>query len=96
MCITESHLLEHVSDSFVEIPDYALVRNDVKGVVYKHGVCAYVRNNIALNNVLAPLPNILTFYLVPYNVFVVVVYRPPSNTDSENEQVCSFLRELLC
>ena len=91
MCITESHLLQHVTDSFVQVPNYSLIRNDVKGDVYKHGVCAYVRNDIMLSNVLAPIPNVLTFCLVSYNVHVVVVYRPPSNTDVDNELVCSFL-----
>ena len=92
MCITETHLLQHISDSFVQIPGYSLLRNDVEGRVYKHGVCAYVRENIAVGDVSAPIPNILTFCLVSYNVSVVVVYRPPSNCDSENERVCSFLR----
>ena len=92
VCITESHLLQHVPNSFVQIPNYTLVRNDVNGAVYKHGVCAYVSNNITLGDVSAPIPNILTFHLVSYNVFVVVVYRPPSNSTAENEQACTFLR----
>ena len=91
VCITESHLLQHVSDSFVQIPNYILIRNDVAGTVYKHGVCAYVRDNIIIADVSAPLPNLLTFRLVSYDVFVIVVYRPPSNSDIDNQLVCSFL-----
>lgn len=93
VCVTESHLLKHVTDSFVQIPNYTLIRNDVAGTVHKHGVCAYVRNSITLGAVCAAIPNILTFHLVSHNVYVVVVYRPPSNSDMENEAACQFLKD---
>ena len=90
--ITESHLLPHVSDSFVQIPNYAFIRNDAKGKVYKHGVCVYVSDAIMITDIDTPLPNVITFCMLPFKVFVSVIYRPPSNSDTENELLCSFLR----
>ena len=81
MGITESHLLSHITDSYVQIPNYTLIRNDVKGTVYKHGVCVYVHDSIKVTDVTTQVPNTVTFCVVPQMVFVVVVYRPPSNTD---------------
>ena len=39
ICVTESHLLAHMSGSFVDIPSYKLLRSDSDGYTRKHGVC---------------------------------------------------------
>ena len=38
ICISESHLLEYLRSSFVDLPGYILFRHDVQGSVAKHGV----------------------------------------------------------
>ena len=93
VCITESHLLSHIADSFVQIPGFTLHRNDVSGSVYKHGVCAYVRDQLAVTKVCSPFPNIITFCLPDFRVFIAVVYRPPSNTEVDNDQLVSYLSD---
>ena len=79
-CITETHLISSVTNSFIDIPHFSLVRNDVSGQVPKHGVCVYVHNSVLIDSIDAPISNVLTFRLVSFNVYVIVVYRPPSNT----------------
>ena len=66
---------------------------DVLGNVYKHGVCVYVSDKVSVANVNNPYPNILTSCLTSFNVFVIVVYRPPSNTEVENNLLLSFLSD---
>ena len=38
VAVTESHLLDCVLDSFVQISNYTLIRSDVSGNVPKHGI----------------------------------------------------------
>ena len=92
-CITESHLVPSLSDSFIEIPGYSLIRHDTDGLVQKHGVCAYVDSSILVDSVTQPAPNVLTFRLVSFNVYVAVVYRPPSSNAVFNNLLSSFLSE---
>ena len=49
-CVNESHLLSHIGNSFVSIPNYVLLHNDSAGTVYKHDVCAFVHNSIAVGD----------------------------------------------
>ena len=92
-CITETHLFPYISNSVIDIPHFSLVRNDVAGPVSKHGVCVYVHDSVMIDSVDFPLPNILTFRLTTFNVYVVVVYRPPSNMSLANNQFASFIGE---
>ena len=39
MCVNETHLTQSMPSSFVEVPTYNIVRNDVQGTHAKHGVC---------------------------------------------------------
>ena len=88
--------------SFIQIPKYNLIRNDVAGKVAKHGVCAYVKDNILTDSVTTPLPNVLTFHVPLYDVHIILVYRPPSNSIIDNENLLSFIeqfsvgKEIVC
>ena len=95
ICITESHLNSAISTSFVSIPHFSLLRNDVQGKVYKHGVCAYIHEDILVDSVSFPMSNVLLFRLVKQDVFIMVVYRPPSYSDLENEALVHALRESI-
>ena len=90
-CITESHLVPTISSSFIGIPHFSLVRNDVTGPVQKHGVCVYIHESVLIDSVDLSLANVLSFRLTAFNVYVVVVYRPPSNTSLMNDQVASYI-----
>ena len=89
--VTETHLLSHIPDSFVSIPDYNLFRNDMEGKVPKHGVCVYVHRLIMVDSVDRPLPNTLSFHLSIIDVHCLVVYRAPSNTPSMNDAVIGLI-----
>ena len=91
VCISETHLLTHINSSFVNIPGYSLFRHDVHGFIAKHGVCCYVKSDILVGDVTAPIPGILTLHLVSFNVFVVVVYRAPSSTPEANTSMANFV-----
>ena len=93
VCITETHLLPSMRSFFIQIPKYNLIRNDVAGKVAKHGVCAYVKDNILTDSVTTPLPNVLTFHVPLYDVHIIIVYRPPSNSINDNENLLSFIEQ---
>ena len=75
----------------MHIPGFTIIRNDTTGSVHKHGVCAFVHNSLMIDDVTSPLPNVLSFHLSAYNVYILVIYRPPSNSVNDNDQVCSFI-----
>ena len=83
--------MSHLPSSIVDIPNYSLIRHDVCGHVYKHGVCCYIRNSLLIDSVLQPLCNVLSFRLSLFNVFVLIVYRAPSNSVEANECLSTFI-----
>ena len=44
-----------------------------------------------IDSISQPLPNVLSFHLSSLNVFVLIVYRAPSNSASDNECLNSFV-----
>ena len=91
ICVTETHLLAHLPSSIVDIPNYSLIRHDASGHVYKHGVCSYIHNSLMVDSVTQPLPNVLSFRLTSFDVFILIVYRAPSNSSDANESLNSFI-----
>ena len=96
ICVTETHLLPRLPDSIVDIPNYIVIRHDVDGNVFKHGVCCYIRNSLIVDSVSQPLPNLLSFRLTQLNMCVLIVYRAPSNTAVENAAMASFITDFCC
>lgn len=90
LLVSESHLTPRVSNATVNIPGFEILRND-SGDTAKHGVCAFVRRSIQVDCVDASHPNVLSFRLVMFDIFVLVVYRPPSNTQEQNDALIHFL-----
>ncbi len=43
LAITETWLLSTMPDSFVNIDQFTVIRNDVEGSVCKHSVCIYIQ-----------------------------------------------------
>ena len=92
--MSESHLTSLVNSSFTAVPGYELLRNDVAGTVPKHGVCAYIRKDIEIDQIACPTKNVLSFRLANFNVYVVIVYRPPSYTEAENADLVAALEQV--
>jgi hypothetical protein len=80
-----------VADSFISVDGYQVFRTDVAGVVPKHGVLFYVRNTLSCVSVEVLVPNAHVVLLRRYNLYLVVLYRPPSYAERENQQVVDFL-----
>ena len=93
--ITESHLTESINSSFLKVPHFNFLRSDVKGHVQKHGVCAFVHEDFLIDCVSQPMSNALLFRLAKYDVYFLIVYRPPSYTAAENETLALTLQELI-
>ena len=92
MGVTETHLVSEISSSFISIPNYCLLRCDTAGSVHKHGVGAYVHKDVQIDQVTTPYKNVLTFRLTRFNFFIAIVYRPPSYTVFENQELIGILQ----
>ena len=90
-CITESWLINSIPDSFVAIDGYTILRNDTVGDTTKHGVCVYIKNCIKFDSVSCECNNALVFRLVDFDFWVVAVYRPPSNQETDNVKLLNFI-----
>ena len=89
--ISETWLTSSVSDSYVSIPGFDIVRNDSPDGVRKHGVALYIKNSLRYTCIDCPVKNCVVVYLLHYNVYLITVYRPPSYNDSENRNLYEFL-----
>ena len=94
-CMCETWLNSAVSDSVVSIPGYNIFRSDSPSGSRKHGVGIYVKDSVKVGRVVKDFGNTLSLYLSAFDVWIVIVYRPPSYTYEENVQLLSFL-ELFC
>ena len=47
-------------------------------------VCLYVRNNLQIEEVGIGCPNQTEVHFVHYDLWVLTLYHPPSNSDEEN------------
>ena len=90
LLVTESHLTPQISTAAVSISGFQIFRND-SGRTAKHGVCTFVRDGIEVDEVNTLHPNVLSFRLAMFNVYVIVVYRPPSYSQEQNDALAAFL-----
>jgi len=93
--VTETWLTEEVPDSFVSLEGYLLIRGDTGSKARKHGTCIFVKKHIKSIEVPTNIPNTCAVHLVDLELFVLSVYRPPSNDDTENLTLL-FLLEEFC
>ena len=87
-------LLPSVRDSFVSLSMYEVIRCDTTGETRKHGVCIYIRNGIKFYPLEKMCENVCCVHLVDFDVFLAVVYHPPSNGPDKNVSICRFLYDL--
>ena len=89
--VAETWLLPDVPDSYVSIDGYRIVRSDTPTDTRKHGVCAYVRNNVHFSELDVTCSNVCAIHLIDFNLYVLILYRPPSNSNAENAELLEFL-----
>ena len=89
--ISESWLTSEISDSSVLFPNYDIVRCDSLDGVRKHGVALYIRKSIKYIVIDCDLSNIVVVYLHDFHIYVITVYRPPSNDVTDNRILMGFL-----
>ena len=90
--ISETWLTPNISDACLTLPQYTLVRKDV-GVVAKHGVCIYIKSTLKFVEVAVDVPNPLVLFLSDLSLYFITVYRPPSNSTADNDNLITFLTE---
>ena len=95
LTISETWLNSQINDSTVNISGFQIVRSDNPGSARKHGVAIYICNSIKFH-VVDCLLNVLTVYLIDFDVYLVSVYRPPSYSDTENSNLINYLLNFCC
>ena len=93
LAICETWLVERISSSYVELPGYKFFRKDVSGTIRKHGVGLYLDSSIQAVPVEVEVPNVLVVNVLCWELYLVVVYRPPSNMESDNGELLQFLAD---
>ena len=91
LAVTETWLTPLISDSVVNIHNFSIYRSDSPSGTAKHGVCIYVHKDIKFVPVSCNIPNTLIIHLTQFDVFVILVYRPPSNSQEDNHNLISFI-----
>ena len=91
--VTETWLTSDVPDSFVALPGYQIVRADVPGTVKKHGSALYIKFKYKFMQISCAINNVVVVYLIDFNIYIVNVYRPPSNSAEDNDALVNFLIE---
>ena len=86
VAVTETWLLESDSSSFVNILGFKLFRCDVAGSNRKHGVCLYLKSSMTVIEETLDCPNSVCVKMLDLELRLLVVYRAPSYTESENDQ----------
>ena len=89
--ITESHLLNSMPASFIDIPNYCVVRNDTSGNFPKHGVCIYIHESVKFDQVDTSCANFIAVRLSDFDMYVATVYRPPSLSVDETQSLHDYL-----
>ena len=91
--ICETWLSPDVSSSVISVEGYTLLRNDSPSGQRKHGVCMYIHNNLKVGHVYADHSNTLGVYLPDFRLHVLTVYRPPSNTAAEDQELVGYVED---
>ena len=91
VAVCETWLIPSVSSSFISIDGFRVARGDSSLFVRKHGCCLYVRDSLAFIQMGVDLPNVVAVLLLDLDVYILAVYRPPSSSLTQNENLVSFI-----
>ena len=89
--ICETWLSPDVSSSILSVEGYSLLRNDSSSGQRKHGVCMYIHNDLKIGHVYTDHDNTLGVFHPSFGLHVLVVYRPPSNTAVEDQELIDYV-----
>ena len=91
--VCETWLTGDTPSSYVDLVGFNLFRRDVVGSIRKHGVGLYVSKTLSAVSDEVDVANVLSVFVKSWDLHIVVCYRPPSYTTSENDALISFLSE---
>jgi len=59
----------------------------------KHGVCVYIKDSLKSCRCrdTALIPNVLPIFLPDYSLYILTIYRPPSNSPTDNAELVAFI-----
>lgn len=89
--VCETWLMPDITDSLINISNFSVVRTDTTSQTRKHGVCFYVKNNISYVKLEVSCENVCAIHLISLNIYLLIVYRPPSNSADSNLALLNFL-----
>ena len=90
--VGETWLVQSIADSYVDINNYRLVRRDSPSNVRKHGIAIYIRQCIKFIEVPCNIDNTVIIKLTEQDVYILFVYRPPSNNAATDDLLATFIR----
>ena len=94
ICLSETYLDSSIPDSLLEIDGYNLIRSDHPNYIKRGGVCIYFKEILPVRVINIPYLKEALLLEMNYNnkrVIVSVIYRSPSQNNSEFD---SFLRSV--
>ena len=86
ICLSETYLDSSTLDSLLKIDRYILVRADHPNNIKRGGVCIYYKESLPVRVISLPYLKEALLLEMTYNnkkVIVSVIYRSPSQSDSE-------------
>ena len=98
ICLLETYLDSTIPDNFLEIDGYNLVRPDHPNNIKRGGVCIYYKESLAVRVISLPdFKEALLLEMTDNNkkIIVSVIYRSPSQNNSEFDSFLSNLERLL-
>ena len=98
MCLSETFLDSSTPDNLLEIDGYILVRADHPNNIKRGGVCIYYKESLPVRVISLPYLKEALLLEMTYNnkkVIVSVIYRSPSQNNSEFDLFLSNFEKLL-
>ena len=91
--VCESWLLPEIPSSLIEVSGYNIYRNDTTSRNRKHGVCMYLHKDLPVGNVSTDHPNTLGVALPGQDLYILLIYRPPSNLPEDDQRLIDYIRD---
>ena len=98
ICLSETYLDSSTPDRLLEIDGYILVRADNSNNIKRGGVCIYYKESVPVRVMSLPYLKEALLLEMTYNnlnVIVSVIYRYPSQNNSEFDLFLSNFEKLL-
>lgn len=94
-CVNETWISSSSPDGMFRINGYQMFRNDYVSAHPKHGVCIYIKSGIRIGKIVDEIPNLLAVHLPDFDLYILTLYRPPSNSHTDNLHLVNFLQEFV-